>query len=47
MYVILLIIQDLVFVTKNLGLALAKLGEHSITAIEWFENNYIYENELR
>ena len=32
---------------KNLDFALTKLGDHSIIAIEWFENNYMKMNSDR
>ena len=44
MYVILPMIQHLYFCGKNLGFVLTKLDEHSIMAIEWFENNYMKMN---
>ena len=37
-------IQNLMFCGKNLDFVLTKLEEHSIIAIECFENNYMKMN---
>ena len=47
MYVILPMIQHLYFCGKNLDFVLTKLDEHSIMAIEWFENNYMKMNSVK